>query len=254
MISWLENNKEWVFSGIGVSVLGILVFLVKGFLPRDKAGSREMLVSQNPSVSQAPTVNTSPVFNITNTVAPAGDPRPAVEVKPQTSQAPFFALTPRILTRDLAVLVTVIGASGDDALEGCIARFKMHDQMAGCVPDRFEVSIHYIERGSASGMPFQLDAGYVNQAGWLTQDNRESELILIVRKNALFYAVSGEKAQGFSSSDSSLIPVNLFNDSLLAAVRFTDTTDGQRWRIDYAIGLSDAGELTVREANGLRRS
>jgi hypothetical protein len=150
--------------------------------------------------------------------------------------------------------MAVTGSSGDDAVESCIARFKMHDGTTGWIPDRFEVSIHYVERLSASGLPYEHDTGYLNQARWLMQGNDIHELLLIVRRNSLLYAVSGEEDQDFPLGEGSLVPLDVIGDKPYATVTFTDTTDGQRWQVEYAIGLNITGALTVRETTGLRRS
>src|SRR4051794_1517361 len=134
IIAWLENNKEWAFSGIGLSALGLMGALAKRFLSRDKGKSLEISVAQNPSVTQAPVVNTSPavtqapVVNITNTVVRAGNPQPHANGTRCVIQAPLFALNPLAVTRDL---IRVAGSSSDDVVECCVARFKMHDGVAG---------------------------------------------------------------------------------------------------------------------------
>ena len=38
MLTWLENNKQWVFDGIGVMVLGALVALIKRLFFRKRDG------------------------------------------------------------------------------------------------------------------------------------------------------------------------------------------------------------------------
>src|SRR5258707_516929 len=61
MWNWLAQNKEWVFSGVGLTVLAVGCWLVKRIFTRTSA------TSPINSVTQAPIINVAPVFNLPHT-------------------------------------------------------------------------------------------------------------------------------------------------------------------------------------------
>ena len=60
MWRWLVQNKEWVFSGVGLTVLATIWWVLTKLLPSRRGPSPG---SAN-SVTQAPTITVSPTFNI----------------------------------------------------------------------------------------------------------------------------------------------------------------------------------------------
>ena len=59
---WVVRNKEWLFSGAGLTVLGIVWWLVKG-LWGPEGGQQSPPTNQ---VTQSPSITVSPTFNITH--------------------------------------------------------------------------------------------------------------------------------------------------------------------------------------------
>jgi hypothetical protein len=249
IITWLENNKEWVFSGIGVAALGLFGMIFK---PRSTAKA----LTQLPSVAQSPSVSQAPVVNITTNVD-AGSKPPEPTATPEATnptkanQAPFFALNPLAVARDLVI---VTGASNDEAVEVCVARFKMHDGMTDWIPIRFEASIDYVERLSASGFPYEHRAGHINQARWLTSSNDVHELILIAKRYSIPYAVTAvDDEESFRCGDGSLVQLDLVSSCLFATVTLIDITSGQKWEAEYEIAFNPGGALAVRQTGNLHR-
>ena len=257
MLGWLATNKDWVFSGIGVLVISLLF---KVFYRPKKSGdssSENFSITHAPSVNQEPVITTAPVLtqapvlHITNNVGASDKPPLPLANISQTIKAPLFTLNPGVVTRDL---ITVTGSSIDGAAEACIARFKMLDGVTGSIPHRFEVSIDYVERLSASGFPYEHPAGHMNQARWLTEDDGVHELILVLRRSFLLYAVSGvDNLSDLFDGDGSLVRLDCVSDKPFASVTLTDTSNGQKWCVEYAIGSNPSGMLTVRETSSLRR-
>ncbi|WP_405176363.1 hypothetical protein MHI27_12025 [Paenibacillus sp. FSL H8-0261] len=48
-MNWIADNKDWIFSGVGVMVLGIIGFFVKRFLDKEKKQSGQSIASGNNS-------------------------------------------------------------------------------------------------------------------------------------------------------------------------------------------------------------
>lgn len=54
MWEWLTQNKEWVFSGIGLTVIGIVWWIVRQFGSRREPANA---VTQSPSITVSPTIH-----------------------------------------------------------------------------------------------------------------------------------------------------------------------------------------------------
>ncbi|CAH1054026.1 hypothetical protein [Paenibacillus pseudetheri] len=48
-MNWIADNKDWIFSGVGVMALGIIGFFVKRFLDKEKKQSGQSISSGNNS-------------------------------------------------------------------------------------------------------------------------------------------------------------------------------------------------------------
>jgi hypothetical protein len=70
MWSWLTQNKEWLFSGAGLTVLAVIVWFVRNILKREPS------VPPANSVTQSPSITVSPVFNLPEMRSPE-PPKPA---------------------------------------------------------------------------------------------------------------------------------------------------------------------------------
>jgi hypothetical protein len=60
MWGWIVQNKEWVFSGAGVTAFGVLWWLLTKFWPKRQA---TMTATQAPSMSIAPVITMNPTIN-----------------------------------------------------------------------------------------------------------------------------------------------------------------------------------------------
>lgn len=47
MLDWIMNNKEWVFSGIGISLIGAIISLIKYFLRKKKKTESQRVINLN---------------------------------------------------------------------------------------------------------------------------------------------------------------------------------------------------------------
>ena len=240
--TWMGNNKEWVFSGIGVFVIGLIGGFFKLFRSTDKGGTHNASITQSPSVTQ------TPVINITNNAVPNGTPQPLVAKPRPTNQASLFAVNPLVVTRDIRF---VSGLSEDATAQVCVARFKMHDRLVGRIQDRFEGSIEYVERLSASGMPYERRPGHVNLAQWLSPSNDIQELILVIQSDSAFFAAKQIDGTGLPGS-LNLVELDLVGNRFFASVTLTDLTNGQKLRAEYFLTFDPyIKTLTVRQTTNL---
>jgi hypothetical protein len=95
MWDWLNQNKQWIFSGIGVAVLGSIWWMWKRFLRREPSPSPTNSVTQSPSITVSPTIH---VTHPKPPELPKPQPRPVVPkpgpnficLGPETIRARFF--------------------------------------------------------------------------------------------------------------------------------------------------------------------
>jgi hypothetical protein len=75
-MNWLWANKEWVFSGAGVAILGLFYGLF--FRPRPAGNSGQVSADRNSSVLGSPVASGSNISQIVNivTAAPSSSPPP----------------------------------------------------------------------------------------------------------------------------------------------------------------------------------
>ena len=74
MWGWLTENKEWVFSGIGVAVLGSLWWVFK------KLGSRQEHSPSTNTVTQSPSINVSPTIHLSHSQPPEPPKQPRPDI------------------------------------------------------------------------------------------------------------------------------------------------------------------------------
>jgi hypothetical protein len=74
MLTWLAQNKEWVFSGVGIAVISVAVWLVRKLISRSRvealAVTQSPAISMSPSITQSPSITVSPTFNNSVVVPP----------------------------------------------------------------------------------------------------------------------------------------------------------------------------------------
>jgi hypothetical protein len=242
MLDWIVKNKEWIFSGVGVAVLGVTAQILK--LRKRSTDDRPV---QKLSIAQAPTITQAPVLNITNQVTSpaASKPIPVASPKPQ---APIFGLNPIVVVRDIQFIDPEL--SDDGTAKVCIARFRLRGDQQGSMQDRFEASLDYIEHLSASGMPYEHRAGHINRAQWLPQKNGDHELLLVVERNYLLYAVNAVEQSSYRDR---LAELDLKSTRPFVTVTLTELTNGQKWQTKFQVTYDlDLHTLAVREISSLR--
>ena len=82
MWEWIVQNKQWVFSGAGITVLGVLWWLVAKFWPKREAATS---TTQAPNTSIAPVITMNPTINFP--IEPRA-PEPPKQVAPPAPEVP----------------------------------------------------------------------------------------------------------------------------------------------------------------------
>jgi hypothetical protein len=100
MWDWLNQNKQWVFSGIGLTVLAVIWWILRWLgSRREPVSSPANTVTQSPSLTQSPSITVSPTIHVLQPPEPPKHhPRPEIPrsqpnlicLGPQTIQAHFF--------------------------------------------------------------------------------------------------------------------------------------------------------------------
>jgi len=114
MWEWIVQNKQWVFSGAGITVFGVLWWLVAKFWPKREAA---ISTTQAPTTVQAPSTSIAPVITMNPTIN-----FPIESPKPETPKqvAPPAPTTPKPRP-NLSIEATKIGKI---SLEGDIWTLK----------------------------------------------------------------------------------------------------------------------------------
>jgi hypothetical protein len=86
MWKWIVQNKEWVFSGAGVTTLAVLWWLVTKFWPKREAAI---------STTQAPNTNIAPVITMNPTINFPIEPRAPEPPKQVAPPAPAVPAAPK---------------------------------------------------------------------------------------------------------------------------------------------------------------
>jgi hypothetical protein len=106
MWGWLAQNKAWVFSGAGVTALGVLWWLVSKVWPKREAA---ISTTQAASTSIAPVITMSPTINIPIEPRAGEPPKQVAPPAAPVSTAP----KPRPNLRVEAIKTTRISLEGD---------------------------------------------------------------------------------------------------------------------------------------------
>ena len=104
MWGWVVQNKEWVFSGAGLTALGVLWWLITKFWPKREIAAPA--ITQEPSTSIAPSIVMNPTINIDSRA-----PEPAKPVTPSVPTLVAPKAKPNLCNE--AVKISKIWLEGD---------------------------------------------------------------------------------------------------------------------------------------------
>src|ERR1700689_2472760 len=111
MLDWIVQNKQWIFSGAGIAILGGLWWVFKKLFHAEPKVSAA--AANNNSVIQSPTINVAPVINVLHRAPPPREPKPEAAPTPNKEEIDarpkLYTLPPRIIN------VTFKNVGEDDA-------------------------------------------------------------------------------------------------------------------------------------------
>jgi hypothetical protein len=191
MWKWLAQNKEWVFSGAGVAVIGAVYWLVRKILTRTAAAPAA-------SITQAPVINVAPIINLSQTTSekpknessPIATVRPAVE-SPQDGRPVLRSLTPRICFITEGENDDYGFAEGGDLLRAVLASFRMYKPSADRRGTQITARLSYRTKSDFGIRETLEEVHRVNQGMWLDEGFNSIEFTLTDTKE-LILAVEGE--------------------------------------------------------------
>src|SRR5258708_22429111 len=190
MWNWLAQNKEWVFSGVGLTVLAVGCWLVKRIFTRTSARSPIN------SVTQAPVINVAPVFNLpqTTTERPMNESSAAPTARPdvegQDGRPVLRSLPPRICF----VTESEDGygfIEGGDSLRAVIATFRMYKPSVDPRGTQVIARLSYRTKSDFGIRETLEEVNRVNQGMWVDEGFNSIEFTLTDTKE-LILAVEGE--------------------------------------------------------------
>jgi hypothetical protein len=82
MWDWIVQNKQWVFSGVGIAILGALWWFINKFWPRRETpqAPAPVLTTQAPTTTIAPVITMNPTIHIPMQSPAPEAPKPIPEV------------------------------------------------------------------------------------------------------------------------------------------------------------------------------
>ncbi len=252
MWNWIAQNKEWLFSGAGLTALGILLWFIKRYF-------QSMGQPASNSVTQAPinSVTQSPVIHVnvsqgsllleeTKKESPLIPPAPATfhraPTKKEEDGSPIlYSLPPRIgfvSEKESSGLI-----DGGDFLKAVIATFRMKKPSASGQGTYITARLSYRTTTDIGLRNIEKEIHRVNYGTWIDEEFNfvemtladTKELILILHANEKCVAVqdnrhSVNKYNGLSYDE--LMPDD---DAFFVDVTLVDSSHGALITYSYKI-------------------
>jgi hypothetical protein len=140
MRDWIVQNRQWLFSGAGISIIGASLWLLKKLFRPEPKPPQPAPINNN-SVVQAPVISVAPVFHLPHQASPPPEPTPTPPPTEEIDPRPrLYTLEPRIINvtiRDvgeddgeLDEVEAGIFEGGDGVLKAVVATFRMKQPSA----------------------------------------------------------------------------------------------------------------------------
>ncbi len=190
MWNWLAQNKEWVFSGVGLTVIAVGCWLVKRIF------TRTFTASPTNNVTQAPVINVAPLFNLPHTTSE----KPKIESSAASTARPDVeGQDGRPVLRSLPPRISFVTESeygygfieGGDSLRAVIATFRMYKPSADPRGTQVIARLSYRTKFDFGIRETLEEVHRVNQGMWLDEGFNSIEFTLTDTKE-LILAVEGE--------------------------------------------------------------
>jgi len=245
MWQWIVQNRQWLFSGAGISVLAVGYWLLKRLLSSRGRGHLSPLPAAN-SVTQAPVINVS-LFNdlssskesqkqssvpISRAPAPTND---AVAGAREDSWPRLYSLPPRICFVGESDAGRGTGLTeGGDSSRAVIATFRMQRAAAEGQDTYITARLSYRTTGEIGGREISKEFLRVDYGTWLDEDfnfvemtlTDTKELVIVLAGNGKYLAVQDNRHSVMK--DNGLLPrvVQPYADAFFVDVTLVDSKYG----------------------------
>jgi|GEM_PF-6210127 len=211
MWDWIVQNKQWVFSGAGVSIIAaVLWFLNKLLRPEPKTPT-----PASNSVVQAPVISVAPVFHLPHAAESPQVTKPDTQITPTlpTRHTPpeendpgpkLYSLPPRIIgvsEKDVEEGTGIL--EGGEALRAVVATFRMKKPSTDGHDTYVTARLSYRTTEEIVGREVSREIHRVNYGTWVDEefnfvemtltDTKELVLVLQVPGDAQCVAVQDNR-------------------------------------------------------------
>ena len=253
MPDWIVQNRQWLFSGAGISIIGASLWLLrKLFRPKPKTPQPAPI---NNSVLQAPVISVAPVFHMPHQASPPPEPTltpaPAEEIDPRPK---LYTLEPRIINVTLKDVGEDDGGldeadpgifeSGDGVLKAVVATFRMKQPAADRHTTYLTARLSYrvVERYIRE-IPREIHR--VNYGTWLGEEfnfvemtlTDTKELVLVLYSEGHYLAVQDNRHSRNKYKEFTPQKLEPNTDSFFVDVAVIDSNHGFVTSYTYKIDI-----------------
>jgi hypothetical protein len=211
MWDWIVQNKQWVFSGAGVSIIAaVLWFLSKLFRPEPKTPAP---TSASNSVVQAPVISVAPVFHssypaespqVTKPDAQIAPTLPARRTPPEEDDPgpKLYSLPPRIVgvsEKDVEEGTGIL--EGGEALRAVVATFRMKKPSTDGHATYVTARLSYRTTENIIGREISREIHRVNYGTWVEEEFNFVEMTLTDTKELVLVLQATGDAQCVAVQD-----------------------------------------------------
>jgi hypothetical protein len=255
MRDWIIQNRQWLFSGAGISILVVLWwFLKKLFHPEPNP----VPAPANNSVTQAPVISVVPVFNLPSQASPLQEPKPesapalAEEVDPRPK---LYTLPPRIINVTMKDVGEDDGGlyeedagifeGGDGVLKAVVATFRMKQPAADRHTTYLTARLTYRVTENADLREIFREIHRVDYGTWLGEEfnfvemtlTDTNELVLVLHAAGEFVAVQDNRHSRNKYKEITPKKLEPNTDSFFVDVALIDSNHGFVTSYTYKIDI-----------------
>ena len=167
MLDWLWNNKDWFFSGAGITALALLYWVFKKVFFGKKGTDRRTSINLGPTISQAPLINQSPVVNITNSFTQPARPNqddsgpdkplPAIHLPEKGGRPDLFTLPAGIEDLSMQSFHGAAEQFNRDHITTYLARFKLAANDRDGVGHELTATVEYVDKVRVPKMRYPME-------------------------------------------------------------------------------------------------
>jgi hypothetical protein len=200
MPDWIVQNRQWLFSGAGISIIGASLWLLKKLLrPEPKTPQPPPI---NNSVVQAPVISVAPVFHLPHQASSPPEPTPTLPPTEEVDPRPkLYTLEPRIINVTLKDVGEDDGGldeedagifeGGDGVLKAVVATFRMKQRSADGHTTYLTARLTYRVTEDVYVREIPREIHRVNHGVWLGEEFNSVEMDLTDTKEVVLVLHAG---------------------------------------------------------------